>query len=668
MKNIFLPFVFILFINYSNAQNVGIGEASPANKLSVKGSMSVGSGYSTTTAPTNGAIIQGNVGVGTNNPATPLEVSGAVTDLLKLTSTTGGAGNKAYIDFQTFNGAGINGRIGTADMGSNNGSLIFETGNAGTISTVTTERMRILNNGNIGIGTTTPTYALDVNAGTSAFRVTTTGGAAVSGGTVTTSGAYTIVTFTSSGTFTPGGSGTIDVLVVGGGGGGGARHGGGGGGGGVVYASGVSVSNQGYAITVGAGGIPGVYSSNNTGYGGNGGNSIFPGVTTAIGGGGGKTYDCCGGSGGSGGGGAGQSNTAGLAGTAGQGNSGGNGGTNPSGGGGGGAGGAGASVSGASNGGAGGVGISNSITGTAVYYGGGGGGGGEVGFVGGAGGNGGGGHGGDNGTNTNQTAGTNGLGGGGGGDRRNGTEVGSAGGSGVVIIRYLTASGFTNGSAPVIATGSTNNLGIGVAPASTDMLEVAGIVRATGHRCKPGINGAFNNTNVYNFEWNGSVATLWIDGVNCGNLSGTSDRRLKENINPIKSGAIERVMSLRPVTYNYKKLDDTLFSGSKIVNEGFIADELQEVIPSAVNGKKDAVTATGVIQPQTINMAPIVSVLTKAIQEQQKEIEQLKAENKSLQSENAKTKATNEEMSNTTKGLKAQIEEINERLNIKSQK
>ena len=41
------------------------------------------------------------------------------------------------------------------------------------------------------------------------------------GGTITTSGSYTIHTFTSSGTFTTGKSGNVELLVVGGGGGGG---------------------------------------------------------------------------------------------------------------------------------------------------------------------------------------------------------------------------------------------------------------------------------------------------------------------------------------------------------------------------------------------------------------------------------------------------------------
>lgn len=57
-----------LFNSVAIAQNVGIGETAPANKLAVKGSLSVGSGYSTTTAPTNGAIFQGNVGIGNSSP------------------------------------------------------------------------------------------------------------------------------------------------------------------------------------------------------------------------------------------------------------------------------------------------------------------------------------------------------------------------------------------------------------------------------------------------------------------------------------------------------------------------------------------------------------------------------------------------------------------------
>jgi len=58
----------------------------------------------------------------------------------------------------------------------------------------------------------------------------------------------------------------------------------------------------------------------------------------------------------------------------------------------------------------------------------------------------------------------------------------------------------------------------------------------------------------------------------------SSDYRLKENIAPL-TGAIERVLRLKPSTYTWK------VDGS--AGEGFIAHELQEVIPQAVSGTKD---------------------------------------------------------------------------------
>jgi hypothetical protein len=252
----------------------------------------------------------------------------------------------------------------------------------------------------------------------------------------------------------PGLNPIFDVLVVAGGGGGGGNHGGGGGAGGLLYGSYLTTLGVTYTVTVGGGGNP----SSTGALGSNGINSVFA-TATAIGGGRGGSYIQVAGpaSGGSGAGGtsrggyetgasATQGNSGGLIG---YGNAGGNAVTGQvdwPGGGGGGAGAVGGNATNAGKGGNGGNGLSYDISGTATYYAGGGGGCGTINIpadagIGGLGG-------GANGSSTTvaSPAGTPNTGGGGGGTR---DGTGSAGGSGIVIIRYPT--GF---NAPSSTTGS----------------------------------------------------------------------------------------------------------------------------------------------------------------------------------------------------------------------
>jgi hypothetical protein len=95
----------------------------------------------------------------------------------------------------------------------------------------------------------------------------------------------------------------------------------------------------------------------------------------------------------------------------------------------------------------------------------------------------------------------------------------------------------------------------------------------------------------------------------------SSDYRLKENITPL-SGGLDRVAKLKPVTYKWKE--------SGLDGEGFIAHELQEVIPEAVDGKKDAVHEDGSINPQAIDTSFVVATLVAAIQELKAEVDSLK--------------------------------------------
>ena len=254
----------------------------------------------------------------------------------------------------------------------------------------------------------------------------------------TTDGLYTVHKLIVPGdyTITPSQPGNIEVLVVAGGGGGGNEGfggGGGGGAGGLVYDASYGVTEHDLSATVGAGGA-----AQSTG-----GNSAFD-TLTANGGGAGGAYGSAGGNGGCGGGAGRDSNYA----PGGAGSQGYDGGVAIAGswGSAGGGGGMGADgYDGGNDYGAktgtlsdGGIGLPYDIVeeGTDVYYAGGGGGSWQGGFVNPAGGLGGGGQGGTA-YGAGPAAGTPNTGGGGGGAR---VGSGSAGGSGVIIIRYLTSA------------------------------------------------------------------------------------------------------------------------------------------------------------------------------------------------------------------------------------
>jgi len=97
----------------------------------------------------------------------------------------------------------------------------------------------------------------------------------------------------------------------------------------------------------------------------------------------------------------------------------------------------------------------------------------------------------------------------------------------------------------------------------------------------------------------------------------TSDYRLKENVN-YSFDATTRLKKLKPARFNFIIDADTTV-------DGFLAHEVQSVVPEAITGEKDAVDADGNIDPQGIDQSKIVPLLTKALQEQQATIEALEA-------------------------------------------
>ena len=141
-----------------------------------------------------------------------------------------------------------------------------------------------------------------------------------------------------------------------------------------------------------------------------------------------------------------------------------------------------------------------------------------------------------------------------------------------------------------------------------------------------------NSTSVFQMKiaaQNDSVTTHYMIGftnasdTTIGNITSnnstvsfntTSDYRLKENIAPM-TGALATVSTLKPVTYKWKSTGEN--------GQGFIAHELQAVVPDCVTGEKDAVetytdeNGNEKTRPkyQSIDTSFLVATLTAALQE-----------------------------------------------------
>jgi hypothetical protein len=98
----------------------------------------------------------------------------------------------------------------------------------------------------------------------------------------------------------------------------------------------------------------------------------------------------------------------------------------------------------------------------------------------------------------------------------------------------------------------------------------------------------------------------------------SSDYRMKTDVQPM-ADALNRVMQLKPVTYKWVNG----LGGTKETGDGFIAHELQAVVPDCVTGEKDAVDKDGKPVYQGIDTSFLVATLTAAIKEQQAMIETL---------------------------------------------
>jgi hypothetical protein len=132
---------------------------------------------------------------------------------------------------------------------------------------------------------------------------------------------------------------------------------------------------------------------------------------------------------------------------------------------------------------------------------------------------------------------------------------------------------------------------------------------------------------------NGEVGYIATSGTTT-TYNTSSDYRLKENIKPM-TDALAKVSALKPVTYNWK------IDGS--TGQGFIAHDLQEVVPDCVTGKKDEMQTVNDVDAegkvigtkevpmyQGVDTSFLVATLVSAMQELKAEVDELKAQIKTL--------------------------------------
>ena len=126
----------------------------------------------------------------------------------------------------------------------------------------------------------------------------------------------------------------------------------------------------------------------------------------------------------------------------------------------------------------------------------------------------------------------------------------------------------------------------------------------------PGAAWESDNVNAHNAivfkNPNGTVGTIRT-GSSATSYNTSSDYRLKENVD-YTWDATTRLKQLKPARFNF-------IADADVTVDGFLAHEVQTVVPEAISGTKDAVDDDGNPVMQGIDQSKIVPLLVKTILE-----------------------------------------------------
>jgi hypothetical protein len=206
------------------------------------------------------------------------------------------------------------------------------------------------------------------------------------------------------------------------------------------------------------------------------------------------------------------------------------------------------------------------------------------------------------------------------------------------------------GTTDLILTTSSNNKKI-IIPAGR-RFEIQALSSSGNGGSVPGMQKIWIDTNTYygincqdalspgTGSW-GNMVFVSYGNTSFGSISSSysgsstaygtsSDYRLKINVEPMNN-ALNRLMSLKPINFNWvsePSTEEELIEAfnmreTSIIKEngygqksdGFLAHEIQDIVPYAVTGEKDEMNDDGTPRYQNVDHSKLVPLLTGAIQE-----------------------------------------------------
>lgn len=144
----------VLALRIADGGAVGVGTSNPASLLAIAGNASVGAAYSNVAAPSNGLIVQGNLGVGTSNPVYTLDTKGSIKagniegTAILLNDREIKLRGDGYKHYSIYN---------------SNSMFMIQDTSSNTTFGVNGQPLIVCSNNYIGVGTSNPQSALDVN-------------------------------------------------------------------------------------------------------------------------------------------------------------------------------------------------------------------------------------------------------------------------------------------------------------------------------------------------------------------------------------------------------------------------------------------------------------------------------------------------------------------------